>query len=368
MKKHQLSLTQGCFILSLIITGSSFIVGVNNRARQDAWASLLIGCGMMLLISLVYVRIVSLYPDTNGFFNTIDNITGKALGKVITLLYAFYALQLASAIIRNFTEFIKIVLMPETPQLPLMLVFLVVSSYLVRSGYNILGKWAMVTFPIVLFMVTITVLFSFNIFDSRFLYPVLDNPPSSIFFGAFEILSFPLAETILFVDLLYNIKKGTNPYKMYLYGLSLGSLLLLIVMVRNILVLGPDVIAISYFPSYSAAKAIETGKILQRIEGTITINFVLGGITKISVALLFAAKAVGHLLNLRSHKNLIIPCALITLALAVNAFGSTVEMFDFINIYDIYAFPFQIFFPFLLWIIAEVKNRRSQKQNKTKAT
>ena len=293
----------------------------------------------------------------------VEIIVGKALGKLVILLFAFYALMLGALVTRNFSEFIEVVAMPETPQLPLLLIILIAAVYLTLCGVKTLGKWAMLALPFLVFIVAITVIFSVNIFDKTFFYPILNNPPAVSFFGAYETLAFPLAETVIFLDLLYYIKKEANLYKMYILGVSIGSLLLIIVMTRNILVLGPDLIEISYFPSFSAAKAIQTGKILQRIEGTIAINFVLGGITKITVCMLFATKAIAKLLCLPSHQLLIIPCGLIMLAVAANSFISTIEMFSFINIYALYAFPFQILLPVLLWITAEIKHRKSQKSS-----
>jgi len=356
MDKQHLTLTQGSLLIALFITGSSFILGINHRAEQDSWASVLIAYLLMLLLSALYVRILKLYPDTLCFFDVIEAIAGKFFGKIIIAFFAFYGLHLGALVTRDFSEFIKVVSMPETPQLPLILIILITSMYLAASGIKTLGKWSVVAFPLLLGGLALTIFFSANIFNKSFLFPILNTPYKVILLGAWEILAFPFAETIVFLNLICSVKKETNIYKMYALGISLGALLLLIVMIRNILVLGPELIKISYFPSYSAAKAIQAGKILQRIEGTITINFVLGGITKITICLIFAARALAKLLNVNSYRRLIVPSTLIILALTINAYTNTVEMFNLINIYALYALPFQVIIPFLLWITAEIKN------------
>jgi spore germination protein KB len=55
------------------------------------------------------------------------------------------------------------------------------------------------------------------------------------------------------------------------------------------------------------------------------------------------------------------PVALLFLALSAIIYKNTMEMFDFISVYQFYAIPFQIIIPLAVWIAAEIKARAKRK-------
>jgi spore germination protein KB len=131
-------------------------------------------------------------------------------------------------------------------------------------------------------------------------------------------------------------------------------------MLRNIALLGP-LAQIQYFPSYIAARIIDVGDVLTRIEGTISMNFIISGLTKISLCLLVAAKGIAHLLGVSNYRRILIPVSVLALAISVTLYTSAMEMFAFINVYPYYAMPFQVFIPILVWLLAEIKIKRQKK-------
>ncbi len=360
MQKEMISMRQAFCIIALFICGSSVVMGGSSEAGQDSWISLLIAFVGVIPILLFYARIIRLYPDKD-IFEIFDILFGKIIGRIFTVLMSWYALHLCALVLVNFSQFIEIMAMPEMPQLPLMIVMLGVTAFLAASGVETLGKWSIIILPIFCFTVTLTVIMSLKQMDFSNILPVMGNDFSKIAAGSLKLFSFPLAETVLFLGLAGSIKRQTSPYKLFIYATAFTVLILLVVMVRNIELLGPALMKIEYFPSYIAARIINVSDFLTRIEGTISMNFIISGITKITVCLLVATKGTAHLFGMPNYRKILIPVALLALSISAILYKSAMEMFAFIEAYQYYALLFQLIIPLIVWLFAEIKIRRQKK-------
>jgi len=356
MNKEVISTRQAVCILAAFICGSSIVLGGCTDAEQDSWISLLVSQVIVIPMVLIYARIIKNYPEKN-IYQISEILFGKIFGKIITILVTWYAIHLAALVLRNFSEFVVVVSMPETPQLPLMMIMLLVVVYLVKSGVGTLGKWSIIIIPIICVVVVSTTLLLLNQVKVNNLAPFLDHGTKIILTCAYKYFSFPFAETVLFLSIADCIKKENGPSKIYVCGILFGALILLLAVVRNILVLGPELMKSEYFPSYVAARIINVGDFLVRIEGSITANFILAGVTKVALCLFAASKGMASLFNIQDYKKLIIPVSLLSLALGCIIFKSTMEMVNGLDIYAVYAIPFQIIIPLIIWIGSEIKTR-----------
>jgi spore germination protein KB len=207
-----------------------------------------------------------------------------------------------------------------------------------------------------------TVLLSFNIYKLEYFLPILEHPFSKIAQNAFQVFSLPLAETVLFLGIADFIRPSDNPKKIYLGGLLFSTLMFLVIIARNLMVLGPAVIAVEHFPSYTAARIIDVGGFLSRIEGSISVNFMLAGVTKVALCLITASRGIACLFGIKDWRTLIAPVGLLAIMLAQIQFNSASEMFGFVNYYPYYTMPFEIALPVVVWAVSEIRTRKSLKE------
>ena len=130
-------------MIILFAFGSSVVMGVNSHTGQDAWICLLIATVISIPVFVMYARIIRLM-DGKDFFTTILDWFGEIPGRIVIALLVWYYLYLAAIVSRNFSEFIEIVAMPETPQIPMMISFLLVSAYLCKSRIQVMSQWSIV--------------------------------------------------------------------------------------------------------------------------------------------------------------------------------------------------------------------------------
>ncbi len=360
MQKEMISASQAKCIIATFILGSSMILGGSTEAAQDSWISLLMAAVYFIPVALIYARIMRLYPEKD-IFCILEILFGKIAGKALIVLFTWYALHLTSLVLSNFTQFIVTTAMPETPPLALSIIMILVTAYIAVSGIETLGKWALVTLPIIILIVVFTIIASIQQMDFSHIQPVMAHSFSDISSTSFTIFTFPFAESVLFLGVAGSIKIKSSPYKTYIYGVMLGALFLLLAMLRNIELLGPALIQQKYFPSFSAARVIYIGDYFARIEGTVSMNYILSGISKTALSLLVASKGIAHLFGIKQYRLIVVPVALLAVALRAILFTNAMQMSDFVKVYQYYAVPFQIIIPLLVWIAAEIKTRRNKK-------
>lgn len=355
-----ISVKQGICMMVLYIMGSTLVLGVGSVAKQDIWVGVLLGMLFALPVLMMYARILYLHPGLD-LFQILDTLFGKVLGKIITLLLVWYAFHLGSLVIRNMAEFISVVALPETPALVPVMLLCLLCIWGVKAGIEVLGRWAEFCLPILAIIIFFVVGLSMFNADVNNLRPVLHKNLMPVMEGAFSSFSFPFAETIIFMMIGFVFREKKAVYKVYMFSLLIGGTIVLIIGVRNMLVMGPNFVESTFFPSYAAVSLIDIGDFLQRIEILVSVVFMFSGFIKISVCLLAVSKGVSSLFNMKQYSQITIPLGLLMLALSLILYSNIMEMMDWaFNIYKFYAFPFQVILPLIIWTAAEVKNKKNQ--------
>ena len=360
VKKSEVTFRQGILCVTLFAYGSSAVMGINLRVEQDTWIAILLAAVLTIPFFLVYSRIITLFRGKN-IYEISETLLGKIGGKIVTVLLTWYCIHLAALVMRNFSEFVQISSMPETPQVPIAILIMLASAYLASSSMRCVGKWSVVGIVVIFSVIILTLMATIKHFKIDDILPIREYPWKKIIMSSYMVVSFPFLETVVFLCLGETLEKDCKPHMVHLYSLMLMVIMFLMVFFRNITLLGRKMMEISYYPSYLTARIIELGGFATRIEGSISFNFVVGGITKIAVCIMAAANGLKSMFNFPSYRTMVFPAAFLALAISVTLYSSTMEMFNFIKYYAIYAIPFQIIIPLILWIAGEIYTRRKNK-------
>jgi len=352
------------FLMILFIFGDSAIIGLDTNVGQDAWISLLMSTVFVMPLIFLYGRIMKLYPEKN-IFDIMQEVFKPFIGKILIILFVWYALHMSTIVLSIFCNFIKMTSLTATPKVVIIAAMVLIVLYVVLSSMHNMGRGVVSVLLIICITLAITLVLSFGrVQNFENLFPIANHSFKELSAGAWKILTFPLAETVLFLGVADDIRQRKNdrPYKVYLYGILFGSLILLAVVLRNIILLGPDLMENSYFPTFKAARLVGIKNFLERIEGLITYAFVIAGIAKLSICLFTAAKGMTKLFGLTNYKVLAVPLGLLIFAMCPVSTASIIEVFELLKPYQIYAIPFQIIIPLIVWIGAEITVRKKKKK------
>ncbi|MFZ2538330.1 MAG: endospore germination permease [Oscillospiraceae bacterium] len=360
MEKNIVSSKQLSYIMILFILGSSLITGTGSVGKQDSWICIIIGMFMAIPLVLIYSRISKLFPQKN-IYDIIYHIFGKTIATIICILYIFYSIQLGAAVIRNFTEYIQITSLPETPQYIFAIFMGAICFWTLKHGIESLGRGCIIVLPIVVLIVLFTIVFTIKDMNLSNLKPILGQDFKTILSGSFGALTFPFGEVVLFMVVLSSLKPKESPYKVYLKSIFIGGFILVIAMIRNILVLGVPIMDSLHFPSYYTASILDIGDFVSRIEILIAGNFIISGLVKITICLYASVKGVARIFKIDNFKQIIAPIVLFMIVLSQLIYTNTMQMFEFIKTTDYYFSIFQIVLPIIILIFSEVKVRKNKK-------
>jgi len=363
MYKEQINDKEGICLLTLFVMGSSLIIGVGSSVKNDAWIAAIIGLLMFLPVMLIYSRIQALLPGKN-LFDIVNIAFGRIIGKIITLLYIWYAFHLGALVIRNFGEFVNTVSMPETPMIVTLLFLGTVCVYAVRMGLEVMGRISTYFIPIVILIPVVVYILAIPQFNLCNLKPILSEGFTPVLEAGFSVFAFPFAESFIFLGVFFSLKTKKSPYKVYFTGVMMAGIVLVFLTIRNIGILG-NLLGHLNFPSHNAVSRVSVSEFLQRIEVSVAFVFVVCAFTKVSVCLYVACKGISKLFNLNDYRSIVIQVGLLMIFFSYIIYQNIMEMTYWANnVYKYYAFPFQVVFPVIIWLVIEIKVKKGRKGNK----
>ncbi len=355
MKAEVISEQQGISIVLLFILGNALIISIGAQAKSDIWLAVLIAIGMAIPVLTLYARLHYLLPGMD-LFDILQYGFGSVIGRITGLIYVWFAFHLGSRVLRNFGEFIITVGLEETPQLLPISILAILCLWCVKEGLEVLGRFSNFFTRFVVIMVLGTSLLLLTEVDFSNLSPFLYHGMAPVTTAAFKILTFPFTETVIFTMVFSNFQKKSSPYKIYLIGLILGGLILFITITNEVLVLGSELYETSYFPGYRAVQRINIRNFIQRLEILAGVTFLISGFVQLSICLLATCKGLAKVLNFDDYRFIVTPTTFLMVTMSILIYNSIIEMNRWaVEIWPVYAAPFQLGIPVVLWLACELK-------------
>ncbi len=360
MTKDKITLRQAVCIVFTFIMGTFVILNVYPEAEQDTWFSIMMAAVAAIPLILVYARIIRLFPGRD-IFEIIQTLFGSIIAKALILLLVWYSLNLCGLVMRSFSDFINVTALPETPQLPILIIIALLAAYVIKSGIESLGKLSVALLVIILLAILATILLSLNKIDFTNIQPVLSHDIGELSASAFSFLMLPLSETVVTLCITDAIKKTDSPRKIYFLGIIPCVAVIIIVLLRNIVLVGVPMMLAEYYPSYIAVRVIKLGDVLSRVEGLISMIYILAGLIKAAVCMMCAAKGISSLFGVKDYRRLVMPVALIGLAISAIIYRDSMELVAFFKPYSFYMLLFGVLIPLIIWVTAEVKAKKGRR-------
>lgn len=355
MKKETISDKQGISLIVLFMTGTSSILVMGIDAKQDAWLSIILSIFMVLTISLIYIRLKYLFPESD-LFDITYFCFGKFIGRIICVVFTWYAYHTSIMVTISISQFIVTTAFVETPQIILTIIIMILCVWVIKNGIEVLGRVGQAFINI--FIISIISMFILLINQMKIdrILPILNQGFMPIFKGAFFIFSFPLGEVIVFSMVFTKFKTPKSSLKIYSIGLTIAGLLIIIISMMNILVIGPRAILSTYYPTFETATRVKYIYPLASLHVVLTMVFIIGGFVKVSIYLMAISKGIKKIFNTCDYRYIVSCVALHMINLSVYLYDSLMSMVEWnFEVWPFYAIPVQVILPILILIFAEIK-------------
>lgn len=357
-EKDMISSTQLVFLIIGLIEGetltSTFISGIT---KQNTWIVLIIGFVIITFMLFIYTSLSNMFPR-KSLVEINDLVYGRFLGKIVSILYMAYFLQIVSINFRYIADFFSTYLFPQTDILIFIISILIVSTYAVKKGLEVIARSAIVIAIMATLVDIIITIFTLEYFKISNFLPVLQIKLKEFVQGINLMVSIPLGEIIVFLMIFPSVNNMKQVKKSAFLGYIIGNIFFLMIILRNISVLG-NIEAIHVLPSYQVAKLINVGDIITRMEVLIAIILLFNEFLKICIFYYAAVVSTAQIFKLEDYKILVVPIGILGAVFSISMFSSDIDYLYYgNNIYPIYILLFIVIFPVLSFIIVSIKKYR----------
>lgn len=344
------------FMASVFLLGSSVLIPPGTAAGRDAWAAVIAGSVGGMVVTLVYTQLGSRFPGKT-FVEISHGVFGNVIGKVVSLLFVWYLVHLASLVLTNFGDFFTATVYRLTPGSVIVGALILVASYALSHGLEVLARSSIPIFFVILTIVVLDTALLLNRFDPRNLLPVLEVRPAVFAWSSLAAASFPFAETVAFLMLFPAVRDGARIRRAMLRAGAAMGLIFTMIAIRNSAVLGRGTTLYTY-PSIQALRLVSFGGVITRAEVLVSTVLIATGFLKFAVLFYGAALGLAQTLRLSDYRAIIRPLGAVLLVMSLFNFNSVSENIRFaVLTYPIYGLFFQLALPAGALVIAGLKAR-----------
>jgi len=351
------------WIMFAMLVGNTLLITVTpaiKYAKQDMWISYLIaGLGGILMVFLA-TKTALLYPK-HTLIEYSKFIFGKWIGILSAILYLVYWYTVIGNILGEFTEFVNIILLPNTPQWILLLTILLLLVYIAyMGGIEGVGRCSEVFGPIIFMSCILLIAFTIPNLQWDHILPVYaDSGLYLILRGSLYPLSF-LGESVLMLMLLSFMDQPDQGTRRAVWGVLSAAVLINLSAVSVIFVFGSGVSSKLKYPIVETIRYINVMNFIQNLEIVAVLIWILSLFIKLSLYFVLTAYGTAQLFHIRDWRKLIWVVAVISFLLAMFFSGSATYGMEYIEYYwlPVVLTLNMAVIPLLLWIVGSLRKKK----------
>ncbi|RAS73579.1 GerAB/ArcD/ProY family transporter [Priestia endophytica] len=364
MEKAKISVIQLFALMFIFEMGTAVVTSYGINAKKDIWLAILLGMFVGIISLFIYYFLFRQYPNL-PFTGYIREIFGKYLGWIIGLLYIIYFLYTTADNIRSLGDLLVSSILPQTPLLAIIILFVLVMCYVLYLGIEVVGRTAEV-FIVILILFGVAgnflVLVSGDI-NLDNLQPFLENDWTPLLTtGLLETSNFPFNQLMVFMMLLPYLNRPRLVKKVWLFALISGGLILCWTSSLNIAVLGIKEVEKSTFTLLLTVGKVNLFEFIQRLDVIVVFTLLITVFFKASIFFYGSLIGIVDLFKLKNHQQIILPIAFILIFLSMTIASSYSEHLEegiysvrYITVY------FHVVIPVLMVLVNLIRRRFKEK-------
>ncbi|WP_281884542.1 endospore germination permease [Paenibacillus sp. YYML68] len=329
---HIISYRQFTWLIAALLTGGGLLTVQHELIRvskTDAWVSFFFPAVYALLVGYVLTMLAIRFPNKNMYeINTI--VFGRLGGIVANLVLVIHFWSILMRDLRAFGKFIGTILLPNTPQEIVLLLFVSILIFYGRTSIEVVARVNELFFPVFFILMLILPLLLSNELNRTLIQPVLTINAQSL--TSTSLLGTGWYGDILiagaFMHTMWSSKQLRSSFR---HGIMLSTFLLSIALLMAVLVLGPNIPGNIIYPNYSLVQHIHITDFLDRVDLIILSILFPVSVCKIIYIYLAFLLGISSLVKRREYALINTPAGLWLLLTTLIAFKTTTEVFSFGN-------------------------------------
>ena len=358
----QISGTRFMFTITFFLQASalltSFIAGVT---KQSSWMTVLLGMVVGIPIIWLYRTLMAMFPDKN-LIQLLEHIFGTVAGKILGVGYLWFFVTLTALNLGDLGDFAKISIMTETPHSALTLLCVLVTAMAVSCGIRVVTRYAAFFTVLEFLIIAFSIVLALNQIKPQNLLPLWNVPLRKMLQGTHIILTIPLGELVTFLMITPNLKATPRDLtKFWFLGVGMGMLTVLVIMLRDITVLG-NTLHLFTLPGLETLRLVSLGEALSRMEILFAAALIMLLFFKVTFLCYISVIALAQLMRARGFKHLALLMGMLAVAYGLTLYPNPVEHTRSAReITPVIWTAFEILIPLVTLITAKVRGLPRQK-------
>ncbi|UUZ87142.1 endospore germination permease [Paenibacillus sp. P26] len=300
-----------------------------RTSHTDAWFTYLLPTLYVFFIGYVFTQMARRFPGKH-MFEISRMVCGAWLGTLINLILIFHLWLILMRDLRSFGKFIGTILLPNTPQEILVLLFMLLLMFYGKSSVEVVARVNDLFFPLFVGLAVLQPIMLANELDTRLIQPFLTTTPVKVFYGNLLCLGW-YGDIFVTGAFLHTIWSAKQIHSAIRHGTVLATIILTLYLFLEVMVLGPVIPANMLYPAYSLVQHIHITDFLDRVD--LIMLSIWYPVTACKIILIYLAFLTGiaHLIGKRDYTTINSPISLLLLLTTLFAFSSTTDVFSFGN-------------------------------------
>lgn len=247
---------------TIINYGSGFLA---REVGRDLWISGIISIFTTLLFIYITIYIGRNFPGktiVEYSQNLLGNFIGKLLGLILALYFLIFSVNSISMYIHHLTAF----LLPQTPFIVVTALHVLVTCYLVWAGPEVIARTGVIGFALALIFYLLVFLASLAEINIDRIMPFFDSGIIPVFKASLKADTFVGSLQILVPMLMPKVYDQKKVFRSAASGLFIGGTFFVFYFIVELMVMGPQLVALMRIASMDFVRSIQITQYLHRFE------------------------------------------------------------------------------------------------------
>ena len=340
---------------------------IYNEAYNDSYISAIIGI-ILSILPLTILIFINKKSEGKSILDLNISLFGKVLGNVLNVILNLTYFFAAVIVFYNISSFFSLSYLPDTSKMYIDILLLIAIAYASTKSISVISKMSQIIFLINLIFFFACQIGIFNEYEVDRIYPIMKNGINPVVRGSlifFITMSFPMFLVSIIPS--YEIHSGKDTIKKISILWLIAGLCMLAIIFSTIIIMGENTLTIYRYPEYEALKTFSLFSIVERIEDTLSLQFMFSMAIFMVMCFHFIIRSLKKIFEKNQSENLFPYILSIAIFLISNfLFKNVTESFDKILPYFLKIVGIGIFIPMLITTIGLIIREISRK-NKLKS-
>jgi len=362
MKEGNFGTTEAIALTTVVLVTKAFFTSIRvlvKATSTSAWYATLISCSASMLLFLLVYQLMKRFPNKE-LVEIFEIVTGKFIGKILSLVFSAYFVYYAGSNLREFVEMIKAYVLPYTPPSVIIFVFLAVVVFFAYIGLEGIARMSYISFIIVSTGLALIMILPLPFYNVDNLFPIAGySLQTTLSAGLMRSSAY---SDVIFLAFIINAIHGVKQFKKVgLISLALSGAIISATILCSLLAFEYTQASENLSTLFQLSRIIYFNRFFQRVESIFIFIWVVASIINVALAFYMAASIFCKTFKIPTHRPslLLFAFCTFTVTLLPESLSEVVER----NVLFLrqYSIVITYLIPLLVLILALIRGKKGEK-------